>query len=60
LHLGTLEPGKIRRAANQVDYHLGSAIRWGREPRACQSPQICQSITIIIQDSQPLHSQMPH
>jgi len=32
LYLGTLEPGKIQRAADQVDRHLRSAIQQGREP----------------------------
>ena len=57
-YLGTLEPGTIWRAADQVDYCLRSAIWWGREPWSHRSPQICQLIAIITQDPQPLHSQM--
>ena len=60
LYLGTLEPGKIRRAADQVDRCLRSAIWQGREPWACWCSQLHQSITIITHDSKPLHSQAPH
>lgn len=58
-YLGTLEPGKIRRAVDQMDCCLRSTVRRGRESGANRPSYLCPPIPIVTQDTQPLHSQAP-
>ena len=59
-HSGTLEPEKIWRAVDQVDCHLGSALWRGRETWAGRPSWLCQSISIVTQNTQPVYCQASH